>query len=118
MLLFYGSYFIAEYFEVSGVIAVVTAGLVFGNYGGKIGMSPTTKLNINNFWDVLALIANSLVFLMIGLEITVIDLTINWSLVLTTIVIVLIGRFIAVYLSLAFMKNFLGLGNLFSVGGD
>lgn len=106
MLLFYGSYFIAEYFEVSGVIAVVTAGLVFGNYGGKIGMSPTTKLNINNFWDVLALIANSLVFLMIGLEITVIDLTINWSLVLTTIVIVLIGRFIAVYLSLAFMKNF------------
>ncbi len=106
MLLFYGSFFIAEHFSVSGVIAVVTAGLVFGNYGSKIGMSPTTKLNINNFWDVLALLANSLVFLMVGLEITKIDFSIEWSMILLAIIIVLVSRSIAVYTSLSFVKNF------------
>ncbi|WP_327204722.1 cation:proton antiporter [Paenibacillus sp. DMB20] len=39
MLLFFGSYFIAEHFHVSGVIAVVVGGLIFGSYGASIGMS-------------------------------------------------------------------------------
>ena len=106
MILFYGSFFTAESFHVSGVIAVVTAGLVFGNYGGKIGMSPTTKLNINNFWDVLALLANSMVFLMIGLEISNIDLSERLLMIGLGIIIVLLARSIAVYTSLAFVKNF------------
>ncbi len=106
MILFYGSFFIAEKFEVSGVIAVVTAGLIFGNYGAKIGMSPTTKLNINNFWDVLALLANSMVFLMIGLEITNIDLSDMWGMIGLAIIIVLISRSISVYTSLAFVRKF------------
>ncbi len=41
--------------HVSGVIAVVISGLVFGNYGGNIGMSPVTKLNINTFGALLLL---------------------------------------------------------------
>lgn len=106
MLLFYGSFFMAEYFHFSGVIAVVTAGLIFGNYGSKIGMSPTTKLNINNFWDVLALLANSIVFLMVGLEITKVNLMVNWEMILVAILIVLISRSISVYTSLAFVKKF------------
>lgn len=62
IILFYSSFLLAEMAGASGVIAVVVAALIFGNYGAKIGMSPTTKLNINNFWDVAALLANSLVF--------------------------------------------------------
>jgi len=108
MILFYGSFFLAEQFHLSGVIAVVTAGLVFGNYGGRIGMSPTTKLNINNFWDVLALLANSLVFLMIGLEITNISLADKWQMIGIGIIIVLVSRSVAVYTSLAFIKKFPG----------
>lgn len=64
IILFYGSFILAEAVHASGVIAVVVATLIFGNYGAKIGMSPTTKLNINNFWEVTALLANSIVFLM------------------------------------------------------
>lgn len=106
MLLFYGSFLLAESVHASGVIAVVVAALILGNYGAKIGMSPTTKLNINNFWDVAALLANSLVFLMVGLEITRIKLTDKWGLIVLAIVIVLVARSLAVYISLSVVKNF------------
>ncbi|WP_251552641.1 cation:proton antiporter [Neobacillus muris] len=106
LILFYGSFLLAETVHASGVIAVVVAALVLGNYGAKIGMSPTTKLNINNFWDVAALLANSIVFLMVGLEITRINMADKWGLVLASIIIVLIARSAAVYISLLFAKNF------------
>ncbi|MEH7072765.1 cation:proton antiporter domain-containing protein [Neobacillus drentensis] len=106
VLLFYGSFLLAEAVHASGVIAVVVAALIFGNYGAKIGMSPTTKLNINNFWEVTALLANSIVFLMVGLEITKISLADKWGLVFLAILIMLIARSIAVYVSLLFTRNF------------
>ncbi|MFB4324570.1 cation:proton antiporter [Priestia sp. BR_2] len=106
MLLFFGSFFIAEHFHVSGVIAVVVGGLIFGSYGARIGMSDTTKMNINSFWDVITLIANSLIFLMIGLEIKHINFAEKWALIGTAILIVLIGRTLAVYVSLYFLKSF------------
>jgi monovalent cation:H+ antiporter, CPA1 family len=106
IILFYGSFLLAEEIHASGVIAVVVAALIFGNYGAKIGMSPTTKLNINNFWEVTALLANSIVFLMVGLEITRITLTNKWGYIFLAILIVLIARSIAVYASLLLTKNF------------
>lgn len=105
IILFYGSFLLAEGLQVSGVIAVVVAALLFGNYGGRIGMSPTTKLNISNFWDVAALLANSLVFLMVGLEINRIDVHDKWWMIVGAIGAVLIARSAAVYLSLLFSKN-------------
>jgi CPA1 family monovalent cation:H+ antiporter len=81
------------------------AGLIFGNYGAKIGMSPTTKVNIHSFWDVLALFANSLVFLLVGLEIAYIDLTDKWGLIISAIIIVLAARTIAVYAALLPVKG-------------
>lgn len=106
MLLFFGSFFIAEHFHVSGVIAVVVGGLIFGSYGARIGMSEKTKMNINSFWDVVTLVANSLIFLMIGLEIKYIDFTDKWWLIVFSIIIVLLGRTVALYASLMFMKDF------------
>ncbi|SFQ40252.1 cation:proton antiporter [Salibacterium halotolerans] len=105
LLLFYGSFILAETIHASGVIAVVTAALILGNYGAEIGMSPATKLNISSFWDVAALLANSLVFLMVGLEITRIDITDKWGLIFAAIVIVLLARSAAVYSSLFFVKE-------------
>ncbi len=98
-LLFFGSYFIAEHFHTSGVIAVVVAGLIFGEYGAKIGMSDETRTNINTFWDVITLLANSLIFLMIGLEIQNVQFNGNWILIPLAILIVLLGRTIALYFS-------------------
>lgn len=105
ILLFYGSFLIAESIHVSGVIAVVVAGLVFGNYGAKIGMSPTTKINIHSFWDVLALFANSLVFLLVGLEIAYIDINDKWGLIAASILLVLSARTVAVYTSMLPLKG-------------
>lgn len=106
MLLFFGSYFIAEHFHVSGVIAVVVSGLVFGSYGSKVGMSKTTQTNINSFWDVVTLVANSLIFLMIGLEIKNIDFSDKWLIIAGAIAIVLVGRTIAVYASVSVLRHF------------
>ncbi|WP_077623738.1 Na+/H+ antiporter [Sediminibacillus massiliensis] len=105
IILFYGAFLLAESVEASGVIAVVVSALILGNYGSKIGMSPTTKLNINNFWDVITLLANSIVFLMVGLEITRIDMTDKWGFIALAILLVLVARSAAVYTSLAFIKD-------------
>ena len=106
MLLFFGSYFIAEHFKVSGVIAVVVAGLIFGSYGARIGMSSTTKMNINSFWDVITLLANSLIFLMIGLEIKNIDFYEKWWIMLAAVFVVLVSRTAALYLSVSLIRPF------------
>lgn len=106
MLLFFGSFFIAEHFHVSGVIAVVVSGLIFGSYGARIGMSATTRMNIDSFWDVITLVANSLIFLMIGLEIKNIDFSDKWLSILGAIVIVLAGRTVALYTSVALLREF------------
>lgn len=98
-LLFFGSYFIAEHFHVSGVIAVLSGGFVFGEYGARIGMTEITERNINSFWDVIALIANSLIFLIVGLEIRNIDFRGHWEIIFYAILIVIGARVIALYLS-------------------
>ncbi|WP_088007641.1 cation:proton antiporter [Indiicoccus explosivorum] len=98
-LLFFGSFFIAEQLHVSGVIAVVAGGLVFGDYGAKIGMSEITERNINSFWDVISLIANSLIFLVVGLEIRNIDFTGQWGIIALAIALVIGARIVALFLS-------------------
>jgi len=65
----YGAFLIAEGLHVSPVIAVLVAGLILGNYGRESGMSPTTQVAVNSFWEYAAFVVNSLVFLLIGLEI-------------------------------------------------
>lgn len=68
-ILAYGSYLLSEQLQVSPVIAVVCAGIVMGNYGSRTAMSATTRLAVNSFWEYAAFVVNSLVFLLIGLQI-------------------------------------------------
>jgi len=95
-LLAFGSYLVAEQFGVSGVLAVVTAGLVNGNLGQK-GMSPTTRIVVLNFWEYVAFLANSAIFLLIGLSLDLPSLLSNWQLILWAILGVLIARAINIY---------------------
>ena len=69
LVLAYGSYLLAERFEFSGVIAVVVAGLIIGNYGRIFSMSPSTRLSLSHFWEVGAFLINGLLFLLIGLTV-------------------------------------------------
>ncbi|MDQ2902291.1 MAG: sodium:proton antiporter [Ktedonobacteraceae bacterium] len=64
----YGSYLLADALHVSGIIAVVVAGLVIGSYGRSIGLSEQTREIVDAFWSVLGFLANALIFLLVGLE--------------------------------------------------
>ncbi|MFQ5690435.1 MAG: Na+/H+ antiporter [Gemmatimonadota bacterium] len=68
LVLAYGVYLVAERLHMSGVIAVVVSGLIIGNYGRMFSMSPTTRISLAHFWDVASFIINSLLFLLMGLE--------------------------------------------------
>jgi CPA1 family monovalent cation:H+ antiporter len=68
LLLAYGSYIVADALGGSGVIAVVAAGLVMGNYGRIFTMAPSARITLSAFWDVAAFLANSLIFLLIGID--------------------------------------------------
>ena len=67
LILAHATFIIAEYFlGVSGILATVAAGIVIGNYGAY-KISPGVKEIMTHFWDYSAFIANSLLFLMVGL---------------------------------------------------
>jgi len=98
LLLAFGAFTIAEHtFHVSGVMAVVTAGVLIGNQGARLAMSPTTRLAIKNFWEIAAFIINSLIFLMIGTQIHLRELWSIWPLILGGFAIVILARAAACY---------------------
>ena len=68
IVLAWGSFIVAEQNGASGVIAVVVAGLIIGNYGTKLAMSDQTVQTINTFWESIDFLINSIVFLLIGFE--------------------------------------------------
>ncbi len=65
----YLSFLVAElHFGVSGVMATIGAGLVIGGWG-KVKISPSVQVYLENFWGQMAFIANALIFLMLGLRV-------------------------------------------------
>ena len=95
-VLAFGSYLLAEQLHFSGVLAVVAAGLVNGNIGQR-GMSPTTRIVLFNFWEYMAFLANSAVFLIIGLQLDLPALLNNWTMILWAIAGVLVSRIVVIY---------------------
>ncbi|MEZ4407389.1 MAG: Na+/H+ antiporter [Polyangiales bacterium] len=74
----YGSFALAEQFHLSGVIATVAAGMLCGNYGASTGMSPSTRIAVESFWEYVAFALNSVVFLLIGFEVRLAHLLESW----------------------------------------
>lgn len=92
----YGAYLLGEWLGFSGVLAVVAAGLITGSLGPQ-GMSPTTRIVLNNFWEYVTFLVNSLVFLLIGLEVDIPALAGAWQPILLAIGAVLIARLVVIY---------------------
>ena len=95
-VLAFGSYIVAEQFHVSGVLAVVAAGIVSGNLGPQ-RMAPTSRILVFSFWEYAAFLANSFVFLLIGLQIDLNILLTDWSAILWAILAVLLARAVTIY---------------------
>jgi CPA1 family monovalent cation:H+ antiporter len=63
------SYRIANVFELSGPIAVVSAGLCLVSPSPRFGMAPRTRAVLLGFWTLLDQLLNTMLFLLVGLQI-------------------------------------------------
>lgn len=107
----YGAYILSEELGGSGVIAVVTVGLVLGNFGSRIGMNPRTRLIVSEFWEFTAFLVNSIVFLLIGDQVRFDSLTENAPVILVAIATVLLTRLVGIF-GLGFISNAIANANL------
>jgi len=99
------TYSLAHALHVSGPIAVVIAGIFIGNHGVTHAMSERTRRYLLGFWELLDEILNSLLFLVIGLEVLVIRVDIvSAEAALLAIPIVLLARFIGVSVPLSLLS--------------
>lgn len=65
----YLTFYVAEYFfHVSGVLALVTLGLIMAGVG-RTRISPEVEHFMHEFWELAGFIANSLLFLIVGVVI-------------------------------------------------
>jgi CPA1 family monovalent cation:H+ antiporter len=101
----YGSFAAAEELHFSGVIATVTAGMLCGNLGPWRDMSATTRIAVESFWEYLAFALNSLVFLLIGLEVQISHLLAEWRPIVLAFAAVLGGRALVVFLASALLRR-------------
>jgi CPA1 family monovalent cation:H+ antiporter len=92
----YGAFLAAEQFHYSGVIATVTAGMFCGNYGARTGMSPSTRIAVETFWDYASFALNSLIFLLIGFELHIETLLASWRIILIAYLAVTVGRAVVI----------------------
>lgn len=93
----YGSFYVAEYLHMSGVLAALTAGLVVGNYGALSRFSGAGRHALEIFWEYVAFVANSLIFLLIGAQEAQEHFGGLWIPILVAIALVALGRVVAIY---------------------
>jgi CPA1 family monovalent cation:H+ antiporter len=96
-LLALGTYYLAETLHVSGVIAVVMAGLVVGNYGWSRALPPSSQIALGSFWEYAAFGVNSVVFLLVGLSINLQELQGAVPAILISFLALTVGRLILIY---------------------
>jgi len=100
------TYAVANRLHMSGPIAMVIAGLFIGNKGMKYAVSENTRDYLKKFWELIDEILNSVLFLLIGLEVMVVAERIDYPKVaLATIPCVLFARWISVYLPIAVLSR-------------
>jgi CPA1 family monovalent cation:H+ antiporter len=93
----YGSFILAERFHFSGVLASLTAGLMVGNIGPLGPLSVRGREAVTAYWEWLGFIANSLIFMDIGIHLSRQHFTGALVPAILAILLVTLGRALAVY---------------------
>ncbi len=104
-----GGYALALALETSGPIAMVMAGILVGNHGRLKALDEESRKYLDIFWEVIDEVLNSILFVLIGLEVLL--LSFSWSNIfvgLIAIVIVLFARFISVWVPIRCFSFFRG----------
>lgn len=107
-----GGYALANALHVSGPLAMVVAGIITGNQGKTYGMSDVTRDYLGKFWELIDEILNAILFLLIGLEMLVIEID-QQILVIggICILLVLLSRFISVFIPVVLLRRFVPFEN-------
>ena len=93
----YGSFLIAEHFQASGIISALTAGLLIGS-GGRRFISEEGHQRVRWAWDYFAFLANSFVFILIGMNVADQPLhRLGSAAAIVAILLVLAGRALSIY---------------------
>ena len=95
LVLAYGSYLAADVIHASGVVSVVTSGLVVARYGSRTGRLQGTQLH--GFWSLLAFVLNAVLFLMVGIALPTHRLAEVAGLALGAYLIMFAARILPVY---------------------
>ena len=102
-----GGYALALRIHVAGPIAMAVAGLLIGNHGMRLAMSERTRTHLTNFWSLIDEVLNSVLFLLIGMEIVAIVVEGRFLLAgVIAIALVLAARAVAVGLPFAVLSRF------------
>ncbi len=105
LALVFGGYALALHLHLSGPIAVVVSGLFIGNHGARFAMSENTRDHVFQFWELADEIMNSVLFLLIGLEVLVIGSALQYGwLGIIAIAVVLVSRWIAVSIPITILS--------------
>ncbi len=91
----YGSFLLAERLQLSGVLASLTAGLIVGNAGYL--RSIYSRQAVESFWEYAAFVANSFIFVLIGIRIVELRFANVASILPAAVAITMVGRAAAVY---------------------
>jgi CPA1 family monovalent cation:H+ antiporter len=101
-----GTFQIGQFLGVSGAVAVVIAGLIFGNLGLPRSSSASARMTLLSFWEYAGFSVNTFIFLLIGIEINPVTL---WKILPAILLVILayqLGRILSVYLLLAGLRWF------------
>lgn len=102
-----GGYALAEFLHTSAPLAMVVAGLFIGNHGRAFGMSDRTRQHLDTFWELIDEILNAMLFVMIGLEVLILERQGNYLLIgLLAIPIALTARLACVGTPIALLSKF------------
>ena len=105
-LLAYGSFLVAETLHTSGVLSTVFAGIVAGSYGARVGMSASSRNAVEDFWEYGAFLANSFIFLLVGLELEPMGLVTEGVAILVAFIAIVLARGVVIYLSVPIANRF------------
>jgi CPA1 family monovalent cation:H+ antiporter len=99
----------ARHLHVSGVLGMVVLGLVIGQSGRAVALSARTQARLDEFWELVDEFLNAALFVLIGVEILVLDFQ-RPALLLGAVMIplVLLARFVSVVAPLAPLQRRLG----------
>ncbi len=102
----FGSFWIAEHFHWSGVLATMTAGLLAGNTQVLGFVTEKGEESIEDFWEFAAFVVNSIIFIVLGVNEAYQDFGRSAFAIGVAIIAVIIARAIAIYpISAMFSKS-------------